>query len=79
MSKILRHAKGTIVCCSNNHEVCEIVKDLHRGDVSYSQNFGNWRSGQVVPTKGTPLPILCYCGAPWIDGYPGRLLNTKQV
>ena len=83
MTQKLAHRQGTVVYCNAGHAVCTIIKDLHRGDANFSENFGDWREGQVPPVKGQCLPILCKCGAPWIIstalGLSSKLSNTAQV
>lgn len=60
-------SKGAVILCADGHEVCDVVMDLHKGDTGYSKAFANWRSGQTIPKKGDPLPLLCFCGQPWFE------------
>lgn len=72
----LMHPAGTVVLCEDDHEVCDIVRDIHKGDADYASAFANWRGNQQEPEVGQPLPILCRCGAEWLSKYV-RLVKWK--
>ena len=60
-------AKGTIILCTNGHEVAEVLRDLYFGEMHWTDAIGKWREGQSAPKLGDPQPILCHCGAPYFE------------
>lgn len=76
--KTLVHPVGTIILCENHHAVCEVIKDLYRGDLNYSESIGNWKEGQTPAQRGQELPLRCYCGGIYFGG-PGRKIFQHYV
>src|ERR1035437_4365434 len=74
---ILIHPAGTVVLCKNGHEVCEILRDLYRGDTHYFDAVGKWRSDQVPAKYADPLPLKCWCGEPYFYTASGRFEHTR--
>lgn len=60
---------GTKVRCLSGHHICDIVKDLHLGDTSWAENFGNWQQPQ--PEIGGHWGACQTCGD-WY-AWPGAL------
>ena len=58
--------EGSIILCRRGHEIAELSRDLHAGDLGYETALINWRVGQIIACKGDILPLLCSkCGAPY--------------
>jgi len=64
---LLVHQPGEIVLCEQGHEVCDVIGKIHIGDVGYSEMVGNWRSNQIPAKKGDPVPLRCWCNAPYFN------------
>lgn len=58
---------GTVVLCENGHAVCEVIRDLHKGDTNYSTHVGKWREGQTPAQVGQLLPLRCKCGGVYFN------------
>lgn len=58
----LIHSVGTTVLCARGHDVCDVIKDITIGDQKLTDKLGNWRDKQIIPVKGDPFPLRCWCG-----------------
>jgi glyoxylate utilization-related uncharacterized protein len=77
--KELIHKKGSIILCPNGHEVAELERDLHKGDINYHTAVVNWRSDQIPAKKGDKLPLCCWCGEPYFISGSGRFEYIKEL
>jgi hypothetical protein len=59
--------QGTVILCADGHEVAELLRELHLGELHWTDAIGRWRDGQSVPKLGAPQPLLCHCGAPYFE------------
>jgi len=69
---------GTIILCENKHEVCEVLRNITRGDMDYSTAIGNWRSDQIPAKKGDQLPLKCWCGGIYFSAILRKFEYTRS-
>jgi hypothetical protein len=74
---ILIHSEGSIVYCASGHEICELNRDIYRGDIGYSSALTNWRFDQKPAKTGDNLPLLCACGSKYFPFGSGRFKTEK--
>ena len=72
----IEYAKaGEIVTCETGHEICEVAKTLHVGDLIQAEQFINWRDREA-PEPRDPIDAYCKtCGERYIRGVGGYQLH----
>jgi hypothetical protein len=54
-----------VVCQDNGHLICEIIEDIHYGDLNWTRKLGKWQMPK--PIQGS-RPVCHVCGGLWWDG-----------
>jgi len=75
--RVLYAKKGEIITCTNDHEICELAKDVYVGGLLVAEEFINWRNQE--PAKPCDVITPCKtCGEPFIKSampYGGNHLH----
>jgi len=59
--------KGEHVTCTNGYVICEVLEDIHLGDMNWGAKMGEWT--QLHPMAMRYPPSCAQCGGAWFrDG-----------
>lgn len=58
-------SKGEVVSCENDHEICDMAKDVFVNDRIMVEQFENWRN-QESPKPNDVITPCKICGAPFV-------------
>ena len=67
---------GEIICCTNGHEICEVLEDIKSGELfSGGKKLGKWR--QAPPQPGAQTIHCDICKGLWWHGVFGQHFHFK--
>lgn len=60
--------KGEAVCCVNGHVICEIARDIHKGDARGPNDLTNWAQPEPDQSKSVADIKCIECRGVWVRG-----------